>query len=85
MVSVVWEISVKSISDIYIQKPTTGSISGPSVVVGVVVVCVVVVCVVVVGVVVVSVVVVVVVLVVVVGASALKTSCTQGFSSSVPL
>ena len=69
-----------SISDIYIQKPTTGSISGPSVVVGVVVVGVVVV-----GVVVVSVVVVGVVLDVVVGASALKTSCTQGFSSSVPL
>ena len=82
MVSVVLEISVMSISDIYIQKPTTGSISGPSVVVGVVVVGVVVV-----GVVVVDVVVVVVgvVLVVVVGASALKTSCTQGFSSSVPL
>ena len=69
-----------SISDIYIQKPTTGSISGPSVVVGVVVVGVVVV-----GVVVVDVVVVGVVLVVIVGASALKTSCTQGFSSSVPL
>ena len=71
-----------SISDIYIQKPTTGSISGPSVVVGVVVVGVVVVVVVVVDVVVV---VAGVVLVVVVGASALKTSCTQGFSSSVPL
>ena len=75
MLLVVFEISAPSISGITIQTPTTGSISGPSVVVGVVVVCVVVVGVVVVG----------VLLVVVVGASALKTSCTQGFSSSVPL
>ena len=80
MLLVVFEISAPSISGITIQTPTTGSISGPSVVVGVVVVGVVVV-----GVVVVGVVVVCVVLVVVVGASALKTSCTQGFSSSVPL